>query len=177
MRKNEDNRKQKVLITVILVLIAVFLVIGICFFLLSNCSKQNAPDYAPHELESNAKLLDDGGDDEKLESPEGGGAVSLSYSKSVTLDKNENTLSLFVGNPEKSNRDIVFEIVYDGRVIARSGRVVPGRGVEKLEIAKSEASRFEEGGYDVTITVYYFDPDSGEKAMVNTEIPAVMTVK
>jgi hypothetical protein len=32
------------------------------------------------------------------------------------------------------------------------------------------------GGYKGSFSVFYYDPSSGEKAMVNTEIPILVTV-
>lgn len=104
--------------------------------------KEAEPDYAPRQVESNAQSVDDGGS--KLSQPEGGGAVSLTYSNEVTLILANKTVQLFFRNP------------------ALSGVDVAGRPP---------------GTYEGKFHVMYYDAHSGEKAIINTEIPITVTVK
>ena len=67
------------------------------------------PDYAPRETEKNALPIGDDGD-KKLDQPEGGGAVSLTYAKDVTISLSEKSAKLLFGNPTKSNQDMVLRL-------------------------------------------------------------------
>lgn len=135
-----------------------------------------APDYAPIETEPNAETIpNDSGN--RVESPQGGGSVSLSYSTEVTIDLSEGTASLYFGNPGKSNHDMVLQIVIQDTVILQSGRLTPGNQVMKLDLLSGSERILQPGGYDGILLIFYYNQQSGEKAMVNTEIPVSITVK
>lgn len=131
------------------------------------------PDYAPQQVEPNADPIGDGG--EKLSQPEGGGAVSLTYSNEVTLTLADKTVSLMFQNPTRSNQDMVLELVIADKVIVRSGRLEPGYKVESL--SGVDTAGLSAGTYEGKFRVLYYNADSGEKGVVNTEIPITVTVK
>lgn len=135
-----------------------------------------APDYAPVEEEANAQPYDDG-NTEKMDAEEGGGAVSLTYSDQVTVDCSDKTVSLIFANPSKSRQDMVVQILVDDTLIAQSGTLKPGNQIQTLPLLDSVDKQLQPGGYDGKFAVYYYDPDSGEKAVINTEIPITVTVQ
>ena len=60
-------------------------------------------------------------------------------------------------------------------VIAQSDKLPPGymlRTMKLLDTAKLSA-----GGYNGRFNVLFYDPDNGERAIVNTNIPITITVK
>ena len=134
-----------------------------------------APDYAPPETEDNAEKIPNDSD-EKLEAPEGGGAVSLSYSKVVKIDISDKAASLYFGNPGRSTQDMVLQIVVQDHVLAQSGRLVPGHQVSKLDLEAGMADLLSPGGYEGKFVVLFYNQETGEKAMVNTEIPLTIEV-
>ena len=134
-----------------------------------------APDYAPHQIEENAEDMGDGAD-EKLESAQGGGAVSLTYSKEVRISLEDKKAELFFGNPSKSNQDRVIQLAVHDTVIVQSGLLKPGNQVKKLELLEDAQDFLAPGGYEGKFVLLYYDPDSGEKAVLNTEIPVAITV-
>lgn len=134
-----------------------------------------APDYAPREEEENAEAIPDDSD-EKLDNPEGGSSVSLTYSKDVTISLSEETASLLFANPGKSNQDMVLQIVIQGEVIVQSGTLKPGNQVKTLGLLDGMSGKLAPGTYEGNFAVLYYDPESGEKAIVNTEIPITVTV-
>ncbi|MCC8357657.1 MAG: hypothetical protein LJU34_07515 [Oscillospiraceae bacterium] len=133
------------------------------------------PDYAVQETEENAESMGDESD-EKLEASEGGGAVSLTYSTEVTVTLSEKTVSLYFGNPGKSTQDVVLQMVIQDTVVMQSGLITPGNQVSALSLADGAAELLEPGGYDGKFVVLYYDPDTGERAVVTTEIPVTVTV-
>ncbi len=170
---NEKKRNLLILLLLLITLIAVGITVWALFF--REPSVPLAPDYAPQETEENAESIpDDTG--EKLENPQGGGSVSLTYSKEVTIDLSDKTASLLFANPGKSNQDVVVQIVIQDTVIVQSGLLKPGNQVTGLGLLEGAEKKLAEGGYDGKFVVLYYNPDSGEKAILNTEIPLSVTV-
>lgn len=129
-----------------------------------------APDYAPKETEAHAQIIpNDSGEQKKSE--EGGGSVSLTYSNQVSIDLSDGTASLMFANPGKSNQNMVVQIVIQNEVIVQSGTILPGRQVTTLELMEGAVEKLSSGGYDGNFSILYYHPESGEKAIVNTEIP------
>ena len=134
------------------------------------------PDYAPKELESNQKPIP-GDTGDKLEQPENGGAVSITFSNEVTVKLNDRTITLLFANPRRSGQDMVIQLVIRDTVIVQSGRIVPGNQVSVLTLGAGMEQRLLPGGYDGKFVIHYYDPETGEKAIVNTEIPITVTVQ
>ena len=88
---NQDKKLNKT--TIIIAILAVITVAALCVTMwalfLREPDDSNkvilAPDYAPQNKEENAETIPDDTSD-KMENPEGGGAVSLTYSNEVTID-------------------------------------------------------------------------------------------
>ncbi|MCD8116955.1 MAG: hypothetical protein LUE21_07560 [Oscillospiraceae bacterium] len=133
------------------------------------------PDYAPQEAEENAESMGDEGD-EKLEASEGGGSVSLTYSTDVTVTLSDETASLYFGNPARSTQNVVLQLVIQDEVVIQSGLIAPGSQVSTLALLDDAANMLASGGYDGQFVVLYYDPDTGERAVVTTEIPVTVTV-
>lgn len=169
-----DKRKQIIIIVLILLLlITIGITVWALFF--RDTTPVLAPDYAPQQTEENAEPIDDDTDGEKLQQQQGGGAVSLTYSKEVTIDLSDNVAKLLFANPYKSNQDMMLQIVIQDTVIVQSGLLTPGHQVTKLELFDN--AKLSKGTYEGKFVVLYYQKDTGEKAMINTEIPLTITVE
>lgn len=169
-----DKRKQIIIIVLILLLlITIGITVWALFF--RDTTPVLAPDYAPQQTEENAEPIDDDTDGEKLQQQQGGGAVSLTYSKEVTIDLSDNVAKLLFANPYKSNQDMMLQIVIQDTVIVQSGLLPPGHQVTKLELFDN--AKLSKGTYEGKFVVLYYQKDTGEKAMINTEIPLTITVE
>lgn len=171
--EKKDNSKKLILILAIVTVIALSVTIWALFF--RDSGPTLAPDYAPQQEEQNAEIIPND-DSEKMDQPDGGGSVSLSYSREVTIELSEETAKLYFANPGKSNQDIVLQIVVQDQVIVQSGTLKPGNQVTSLELLNGAAKMLSEGGYEGKFVVLYYHPETGEKAVVNTEIPVSITV-
>ena len=171
--EKKDNSKKLIPILAVITAIALGVTVWALFF--RESGPVLAPDYAPQEEEQHAETIpnDDG---EKMEQPNGGGSVSLSYSREVTIALGEETAKLYFANPGKSNQDIVLQLVVQDQVILQSGTLKPGNQVTSLELLNGAAKMLSEGGYEGKFVVLYYHPETGEKAVVNTEIPVSITV-
>ena len=177
MGKHENQKQDKTKWLILLLLLITLLAVGVTVWALffRDTGPALAPDYAPQEMEQHAETIpDDTGD--KMENPEGGGAVSLTYSNKVTIDLSDKAASLYFANPGKSNQDLVIQISIQDTVIVQSGTLVPGQQVKLLDLLEGAEKQLSSGGYEGKFVVLYYDPDSGEKAMVNTEIPITINV-
>lgn len=171
---NTDKRKQILIIALILLLlITVAITVWALFF--RDTTPVLAPDYAPQQTEENAEPFDDNSNGEKLQQQQGGGAVSITYSKEVTIDLSDNTAKLLFANPYKSNQDMMLQIVIQDTVIVQSGLLTPGHQVTKLDLFDNV--KLSSGTYEGKFVVLYYQKDTGEKAMINTEIPLTIMVE
>lgn len=175
--KEQKGKEKRLLVLLLLLLLITVIAVAISIWAIwfRDRGPVLGPDYAPKEIERNAEPIGDENDD-KLVQPEGGGAVSLTYAKQVTISLSQKTASLLFANPTKSNQDMVICLVIDDVVILQSGRLTPGNQVTVLNLASGAEKRLAEGGYDGKFVIFYYDGTSGEKAMINTEIPVEVTV-
>lgn len=184
MGKYENNTNQKKT-TIIIAILALITVAALCvtmwalFFRDTGGGGGNntilTPDYAPQDKEQNAGTIH-GDTDDKMENPEGGGAVSLTYSNEVTIDLSDKAAALYFANPGKSNQDMVIQIAIQDTIILQSGTLSPGNQVKLLNLLEGAEDMLQPGGYEGKFIVLYYDQTSGEKSMVNTEIPITINV-
>lgn len=176
MDGNKKENKKKYLLILLLLLITVTAVaVSVWAIWFRDSAPVLAPDYAPRQIEENAEPIGDDGD-EKLSQPEGGGAVGLTYAKEVAISLSDKNAAIMFANPTKSNQDMVLQLAIDDVVVLQSGRLEPGNRVSSLGLLDGAEKRLTAGGYNGKFVVLYYDRTSGEKAMLNTEIPVTVTV-
>lgn len=174
-RYENQKSKQNLLIPVLLIITIIAICVTVWALFFRDNGPTLAPDYAPQEEEQNAETIP-GDNGEKLDNPEGGGSVSLTYSREVSINLNDETATLLFANPGKSNQDMVLQIVVQDTVIVQSGTLKPGNQVTTLELLDGMAKKLSAGTYEGNFVVLYYHPETGEKAIVNTEIPITITV-
>ena len=171
----KNNKKTKFIIIGLVVLVVAL--VGVTIFVLKDKSMGITidPDYAAGEIDDNAENM--GIDEDKNEAPEGGGSVSLTYSNALAVKGNE--MTLLFENPSRSTKDLVLQVILeqDGQeiVIAQSNRLPAGYKLTKLTL--DDSVHLSNGLYEGKFTVYYYDPNSNEKASLDTDIPISITVK
>ena len=134
------------------------------------------PDYAPQESESNAEPIPDDSS-AKTEVEEGGGAISVEYTDAVTVFLDEGKADLEYANPGRSTHDIILQVVIKNEVIIQSGVISPGNRVRELPLLDGAAGMLSEGVYsDCVFRILSYDPETGEKSMVDTEAKITVTV-
>lgn len=173
IRKENGKTKLLILLLLLITLAAVCITLWALFF--RNTGTELSPDYAPQQEEQNARDIGDD-DGTKLKAPEGGGAVGLTYSADVTIDLSEKQASLLFQNPSRSTSDMVVQIVIQDEIVAQSGKLVPGKEITTLDLLDDAAKKLAAGGYDAKFVILMYDPDSGEKAMLNSEAAITVTV-
>lgn len=172
-RVEEKKSKKGIVIFLLLIILAC---IGIIVYLLFFKQPKLA-DYAPGKEDENIVLLPNSGD--KMEAKEGGGAVSLSYSNKVSVDLKSGQVLVNFKNPSRSTQSMVLQVIIKQNdtevVVAESNRIPPSYAIYELNL--KENITLSKGEYDGKFNVMYYDEETDEKAIVNTNIPIKINVK
>ena len=167
--------KNKWLVPVLIIGIVICLLVTVWALFFRSGSQPIAPDYPPQGTEANQKPLE-GDESEKMESPQGGGSINITYNVNATVDLSEGTVTLLYANPQASNQDVAILIMIDDLVVAKSDLISPGNGVDTLQLDEYAKDKLSVGGYDAELVIRAYDPVSGEKAMVDTKGQLSLTV-
>ena len=171
--KRPDKQNLLVFLLLLITVSAVCVSVWALFFRTSETAL--TPDYAP-KVEDHAQPIP-GDTAAGNEAQPGSGSVSITYSNQVNIRLGERTAKLLFANPGRSNQDIVLQIVIQDTVVVQSGTLKPGNQISSLSLLSGAKNQLAAGVYNGMFNVLYYDPVSGEKAIVNTEIPITITVK
>lgn len=140
------------------------------------------PDYNLIKPDENAVQIDK--DTEPVDRPgpvEGGGSMSLVFSDEVSLNQNTGTVSVYYQNPAESDHNVVLQVIVsngDKRyLVAQSGVLEPGYMVTELAANQNMGVNLVPGGYNGVFKLLFYDMTTGERAMVDTEIPIKLAVR
>lgn len=164
--KEKKKKKKMLLVIILLLLLTVTLSGGIVWYLFIR-DVSLVPDYAPQEEDPTATVMDDDG--ERLDAPEGGGAVGITYTPDVTIDLSEERATFIFQNPSRSKDSVIVQIVIQDEVVAQSGKLVPGRQLDGLDLLNGAAKKLSPGGYEGKLVISLYNPDTAEKSMINSE--------
>ena len=156
MENTEKNRKKRWLL--LLLLLVLLLLLGVLF-----CRKKLQTDTTPAPESS-------------VSTPAGGGTVSLTYSDAASIDLAAGQVTLLFANPEKSGWDAEVQLVIGEAVLARSQRLSPGQQVTRLPLSSGGEKKLSPGSCEGKLLVAFYHRQSGQQAMLNTEIPVTVTV-
>ena len=162
----------------LLILIGLLILAGILLgLLLWFMSRPAALNPIPDPDPNSQQIEDD--ESEKMQSEQGGGAVSMVYTLSAYYSLSSDTIEIFFENPNSSNHEVGLEFYLesDGKVIciARSGLIAPGYRLDQMKINK-KAVTLKEGNYTGYYHVEYYNPETGERALVESNIDNVQLV-
>jgi len=175
MAKGKNNKLKTNWIYLVLITMIVICVAIIVVLLIKN---RNAltPDYAPGTIDINAIKEEDDGD--KMQVSDGGGAVSLSYSNIVFIDKENKNIKMYFKNPSRSRESIILELIITQNdkeyVIAKSELLPPGYALYNMDL--DTTLKLPEGGYNGKFRTTYYKEETGVKQIVNTEIEVSIEV-
>ena len=138
------------------------------------------PDHPLPEVDPEIEPIPDD-TDEKVDSESGGGFVSLVYTKDVTLSLSTGKATIYYQNPNKSNHSVLLELylVSNGQeyFLGRTGLIPAGSAIYQLDVTDRDAS-IRAGTYTGLYRTYYYDPVTGERAAISSDITEiVVTVK
>ena len=171
----KKKKRKKWIILIILLLLIALLAASCGVYKLFFSGPELTPDYAPAELDANAKDIE-GDTQEKLDMPEGGGSVGITYIPDVTIDLSEETATFMFQNPGRSNSDVVLQIMIQDEIIAQSGKLTPGKELDSMALLDGAADMLKPGGYDAKFVILFYDPVSAERSILKSEGAISITV-
>jgi len=137
------------------------------------------PDYATIEVDNNATPMEPTGDEQKAQVSQGGGSVTISFQDNVRYDLATGEVTLFYQNPYASTHDVVVQVILvsgeNEYLLGQSGLLQPGYEVTLIP-GESDLPSLSAGGYTGKLKLLFYDPDTGERAIVDTDIPTTITV-
>ena len=71
---------------------------------------------------------------------------------------------------------MVLQVVIQDEIIVQTGTIAPGMQIRKASLLNKIENRLSEGIYNGKLVVLYYDTETGERAMISTEIPVTITV-
>ncbi|MGI5850255.1 MAG: hypothetical protein ACOX8Q_09385 [Christensenellales bacterium] len=142
------KRKRKILILIILLLIAIASATVIVVLTADNSEPAGNPNiYTPVPEDRGAAPINrEDITQPPLESPKGGGAVSLTYSKKASAPKGDGTARIMFQNPAKSNKSIVVQLQIADKVLleklGKTGRIAADKAkIDDVQDYDSEKNR------------------------------------
>ena len=112
-------------------------------------------------------------DDETARPLEEGAYMSMEYKLKASLSLSTGEIGIYFKNPNRSNQNVSIELYVvsnDTEVkIAESGVIEPGYVLRELTYNKDSAV-LSEGKYEGKYLVIYYNPETGERAVVESEI-------
>lgn len=116
---------------------------------------------------------------EKETAPKGGGSVSMVYTKGVTLSLSSDKATIFYQNPNSSNHSVVLELYIisgdEEYFIGRTGLIPAGSAIYELDVSERDAN-IRAGTYTGLYRTAYYNPETGERAAVGSDITGVSVV-
>ena len=167
-----DRQSLLIFVLLLITVCAVCVTVWALFFRTTDAVL--TPDHAPVAEEHARPIPGDTGKHDDAQP--GSGSVSLTYSNQVMISLSGKRAQLLFANPGRSNQDVAIQLVIQNQVILQSGRIAPGNQVAELDLPLEVVSILMPGGYEGIFLVHFYDPASGEKAIVTTEIPVSVTV-
>lgn len=174
----KNNNTVKIVLGILVIIIIILLLLRSCGD--GDSGKVLEPDYNIVEPDDNASAIpDEAPPAETPEVEEGGGSMSLIYSDQVSVNLATGEVGLFYQNPSDSSHSLVLQIIIEREdqqyLVAESGALEPGFMLTQLE-AEGDLP-LAEGIYEGVIKLLFFDPETGERAVVDTNIPVDITVQ
>ena len=146
-------------------IISLYLILSLWFGL-------NIPDHPLPPVDASAELIPDD-HTEKQVSENGGGSVSMIYTTDVSMNLSTGKADIHFKNPNASNHDVVLELFVTSEgeevLIAESGLLKAGYGLYELALAEN-STRLREGVYNGLYRVSYYNPETGERSIVQSDI-------
>lgn len=175
MGKYEKKSNGLFLLILILILITMFsscTAIYYAFFRQSETTM--VPDYMPVEQDKEVRVIQGEETAPKMEASEGGGGAVIIFTTEVTVHKSTGIIEFMYQNPGRSLAAVVLQLEIDDVVIAQSGSIQPGYALTTMDLF--EGINLQEGGYHGLLRVSFYDTETNEKSVMDTEIQANITV-
>ena len=134
------------------------------------------PDHPLPEIDPDIETLPVDEDGDKVQSESGGGFVSMVFTKEASISLSSNTATIYYQNPSKSNHAVILELylISDGQeyFLGRTGLIPAGGAIYRMDVSERDAG-IRAGIYTGLYRTYYYDPQTGERAAISSDITEV----
>ena len=133
------------------------------------------PDHPLPDIDPEIEHLPPSDDDEKVDS-NGGGFVSIVYTKDAVVSLATNKATIFYQNPNKSNHSVVIELyLVSGDAeyfLGRTGLIPAGSAIYEIDVSERDAN-VRAGIYTGLYRLFYYDPITGERAALSSDVTEI----
>ncbi len=133
------------------------------------------PDHPLPDIDPEIEPLPPSDDDEKVDS-NGGGFVSIVYTKDATVSLATNKAKIFYQNPNKSNHSVLLELylVSSGTeyFLGKTGLIPAGSAIYEMDVSERDAN-IRAGIYEGLYRLFYYDPITGERAALSSDVAEI----
>ncbi len=163
----------------IILIIASILFVTLIFTGCSCGGIQTPPDYPEIPVDTNSETYDETDAElPKLEKHDGGGAAGLTYRTEATVYTSSGTVSFYFVNPNFSIDNVLVKIYADGFRIAETGILVPGTKITTLPLNDVGLRTMKNAGdFEGKFVIEFYNSETNEKSVLNTEIPITVKVR
>lgn len=175
--KEKNNSKKWYLLLLLLLLLITVASVTVSVVTVLRGSEKKPPDYLLPPDDTNAETMGGETPDDTMAPPsEGGSAISIHYSDKISISLASGKATMRLGNPKKSLASMSASIIVQNVVIFESGLLRPGYVLRETDIPQEKLAMLSEGKYNGIFRLSFYD-ESGEKSIVQSEIPVEITVK
>lgn len=168
-----------------LVIVLFILIVVIILLLLRSCNGPGnvptvvlPPDYTNLRPDDGAETIP-GDSSTQASAPSSGGSVTITFMGDVQYSLSSRTLSIHYQNPKASTHNVVVQVILTSGeseyLLAQSGILEPGYQITSLK-ATEHAPQLSSGGYAGKLKLLFYDPATGQQAIVDTDIPCTIVV-
>ena len=134
------------------------------------------PDHPLPEVDPDVEPIPDD-TDEKANSENGGGFVSLVYTKDASVSLSTGKATIYYQNPNKSNHSVLLEFYLISNeqeyFLGKTGLIPAGSAIYQLDVTDRDVS-IRAGTYTGLYRTYYYDPITGERAAISSDITEIV---
>lgn len=163
----------------VLIVVIIILLLRSCNRLGNEPSVVLPPDYTDLLPDDGAETIP-GDNSTQATAPSGGGSVTITFMGDMHYSLSTRTLSLCYQNPRSSTHSVVVQVILTSGgseyLLAQSGIVQPGYQITSLAAAE-QAPQLSPGGYIGKLKLLFYDPVTGQQAIVDTDIPCTIVVQ
>ena len=151
------------------------LLLGIVAFLAIPAVKAVDTPYSPIASDSNQIRIPE---EEGQKAGSSGNSISFRFNETLHIDAETGNVYIDFKNPSyaKNNIVVTLEAKDDRSVMARTGAISPGYGVDYLRLNDNGYEKINSGAREGVITLKAYSVENNDKAMIDTELPVHIVI-
>lgn len=135
--------------------------------------------YAPIPSDENQIRIPEEKEPENPKNSGSGNSISFKFNEALHIDPKTGNVYINFENPSYAKNKIVVTLLAEGdrSMMARSGGIAPGHGLNYLRLNDNGYEKINSGINIGIITLTAYDAVTNDKAMINTELPVRIVIE